>query len=240
MAEIQDEKSTGNLSINKKRFTLVKNFIIINSYLPLEAFLAPVVVLYYLQYMKISLWNYSNFISALFILNMLLEIPLGIISDKLGWNKSYLIGKSLYFTGLLLLMLYPGETVLIPSAILLSTGASLSSGNLESIAYDASAKSGNQDSYRPMLKKASSIGIIVSAFASICGGYLATKNIMYPMLADIIALAIGVILSIIYLKILWPGKDITIEKKHDKPGEKINNLLNVKNILFIPDFLFPC
>lgn len=239
MENIRESDKPDCIKVSKKRFLLIKNLIIINSFLPLEAFLAPVVVLYYIKYISVTLWEYSNFLSAIFILNIILEVPLGMVSDRIGWNKSYLIGRVIYFLGLLVLLIYPGELVLIPSAILLSVGGSLASGNLESIAYDASSKSKNEDRYQPILKRASSIGILVSAFASIAGGYLAAKNITYPMILDLVFLGTGTIISIICLLILWPGNDIVANSHQLK--NKFNNkkLESIKDVLFFPDFFIP-
>ncbi|WP_312412728.1 MFS transporter [Pseudescherichia sp.] len=239
MENIHECDKLDSVTISKKRFLLIKHLILINSFLPLEAFLAPVVVLYYLKYVSVTLWEYSNFISAIFILNMVLEVPLGVVSDKVGWNKSYLIGRVIYFLGLSILLIYPGRMVLIPSAILLSVGGSLASGNLESIAYDASSKSHNEDSYQPILKRASSIGILVSALASITGGYLAAKNIAYPMILDLVFLGTGTLISIICLLILWPGKDIVVNTTSPKKISNNKKLSEIKEIVFLPDFFIP-
>lgn len=226
-------------NINNKRFSLVKKFIIINSFLPLEAFLAPVVVLFYLQYMHVTLWDYSNFIAAIFIMNVLLEIPLGMVSDRFGWNKSYLIGRIIYFSGLLIILIHPDKLTLIPSAILLSVGGSLASGNLESIAYDASSKSNNDKSYSPLLKTSASIGGIVSALASILGGYLASENIYYPMIVDVTLLGVGIIPAVVFLFILWPGNDIVVKNISFEEEIKNRRFEKIKSILIIPDFFIP-
>lgn len=225
--------------IFQKRFLLIKYFSIINAFLPLEAFLAPVVVLFYLQYMHVTFLDYSNFIAAIFIMNMILEMPLGVISDRFGWNKSYLLGRVVYFLGLSILLIYPDRLTLIPSAILLSVGGSLASGNLESIAYDASLKSHNENHYSPLLKFVGVIGGVVSALASILGGYLASKNIVYPMVIDVLTLGIGIVPAVIFLFIIWPGADVVIKDSSFNLKGENNELSKIKDILIIPNFFVP-
>jgi len=217
-------------------YKLIRIFYYFHASLPLESFLAPVVVIFYLNHVGVSFFQYSYFIAALFILNMVLEVPLGVVSDVIGRRKSLIGGYIVYILGLSILLYGGGVMVLIPATLLLGIGQTLSSGNLDSIGYESFSESNNKEEFRPFLGKTNSLSIGVTALAALAGGYLSDIDIKIPMVIDIIFIAIKMTAGILLLLIFWKktvGKTVGINKIVFK-----NDYNSITNIVFSRKFLF--
>lgn len=195
---------------NLKKLKAIKCYFWVAAMTPLEAFIAPVVVLFYIEHLGINFMQYSNYIALLLIINLLLEVPMGVVSDKIGRRNALIIGNTIYCLALWLILSLPSITTLMVASILFGVGSTLASGNLQSIGYEAFESNGASGGYGGFLSKIGSFSIAVSALAALVGGYLADHSIVLPMIADIAILCIKIVLGVFLLVIVWP------KENHDK------------------------
>ena len=192
-----------------RRFQLIKYYYWMDAFVPVEAFIAPVVVVFYLHYVDISFATYSFYIASLCVLNAVLEVPFGIVSDVIGRRKALLIGEVFLGLGFLVIIIFPGVPALYVAAIFVSGGGALSSGNLNAIGYEALRDAGmDKGHFTTFLARMSTVSISIAAIASLLSGLLAMVNLALPMIVDILLIAIRVALGFIFLMALWPRKNI--------------------------------
>ncbi|MCE0493776.1 MFS transporter [Vibrio salinus] len=223
--------------INILKLKLIKTYIFIAAFTPLEAFLAPVIVVFYLKYIGISFIQYSNYIALLLILNSLLEVPMGVVSDLIGRKKALIIGNFIYFISMGVILYTPNIYTLYITAISFSIGSTLSSGNLGSIAYEIFSDNKIEDKYGIFFSKVGSISIGVSALAALAGGYLADIDISYPMIVDTLILGSKVLIGILIFVVFWPRNIDNNEKNSEQNNRESNTHKNKINLnIILSDF----
>lgn len=159
----------------------------------LELFIAPVMVLVYMRYVGLSFAEMSAFFSLILVLNWILELPTGVISDAVGRKKSLIVSKLIYLVGMLMLLVIKDWGGLICIAILLSVGNTLGSGNLSAICFEAFNKDNCQKDFHRYSANSTTVALIVSAVAAIASGYLADIDLRLVIYADALMLVLSTV-----------------------------------------------
>lgn len=183
-----------NLLLEKHRFLMIAK-----SALGIEAFLAPIMTLFYLDYVGISFSEYALFQTLLFILAGILELPTGVISDTFGRKQCLVVAELIYLTAMLLLVLIPSKTTVWICAVLYPLGATLGSGNLRGIVYELFKQHDREGEFHSISSRASGMQLLCGAIASLGGGYLAAIYLPLPMIIDCVLLAISILLTVTIL-----------------------------------------
>src|SRR5215211_5256574 len=106
-------------------------FLMINSALGIEYLFAPVMTIFYLNYVGLNFSAFSFFIASIFLLNVILEVPTGVISDTIGRKRAYVLAGFFYLAAMLILLVFGKAASLIAAALCFSIGGTLASGNLD-------------------------------------------------------------------------------------------------------------
>lgn len=185
---------------------------------------------FYLDYVGINFVTYSLFIACLFILNALLEVPLGAVSDFIGRRKALLLGNLFVGFGLLSIVLFPGKEVLYSASVFISSGGTLASGNLNSIGYEAFRDDEmEKEEFSRFLAKISTLSISAMDVAALLGGIVASINIALPMFIDIFLIMIKTCIGFFFFAVLWPDE----EKKIQKPEKLLLSRVELNEVIGI-------
>lgn len=105
----------------------------IQAVLSLEAFLAPVLIMFYTSYAGFTFEQYSAIIALIFVFLWMLEIPAGALADKYGRKRALIAGNGVYLSAMICLVMQshsvPGWLI----ALLFAFGGSLSSSTFQSM-----------------------------------------------------------------------------------------------------------
>lgn len=168
--------------------------------LALEAFSAPILVIFYTSYAGFTFTQYSSIISLIFIFLWGLEVPAGAFADKYGRKLALVTGNLIYLAAMICLV---GLGYLAPwwlIALLFACGSSLSSGAFQSMMFDVYAARGKDADFHTINARATSLSLLSAGIASICGGWLAARSLAFPMYADIGALTLLTLIFIVLLR----------------------------------------
>ena len=158
-------------------------------------FIGNLLVIYYLT----KGFNYAQIGTAAAIMTagyVLLEVPTGVVADKISRKLSVLIGLIIHSLGLLILIFLNSFPLLILYAILNALGGTFASGSLQSWLYDNLKHLSREKEFRKLMKDIKTITIPLSATTLIIGGFLAqyygfTLPLALTLLVEITALIIG-------------------------------------------------
>lgn len=163
-------------------------------------FLAPIMTIFYLDYVGIDFMEYAVFQMSLFILAGILEVPTGVFSDTIGRKFSLVVSELIYLTAMLLLVLFPAKSTVVLCAILYPLGSTLGSGNLSGIAFEVFKRENCEEEYKNVLSKGMGIQLLCGSLAALAGGYLAQYYLALPMMIDTVLLAISILLTVLFLE----------------------------------------
>lgn len=157
-------------------------------------FFAPVLVIYYEKVAGSFTLGLSIF-SIIFLTSALLEIPTGILSDKIGRKMTMTLGALSYVVGLTFLALANSYPLLVIGGLFEGLARSLYSGNNNALLHDTLKEIGKENEYHHYLGRTSSMFQISSGVAAILGGIIANFSfaivIWVSALAQVICLFIS-------------------------------------------------
>lgn len=160
----------------------------LGSTLGLEIFAAPVLIIFYLQYVGYSFQEYSLAMALILAFNWVLQIPAGALADRFGRKITLITGKIIY-AGAMLALLVLQRTIPVPVvALLFSLGTSIGGNGFQSMMFQIYAEMGEQQKFHKVMARGTSLSMLSGAIASVIGGYLATFSIALPMTVDLVAL----------------------------------------------------
>lgn len=169
--------------------------IILRSIFGAESFSAPIIAFFYLNHIGVSFAEYSLSLTIVFFISAFLQVPMGIISDKFGRKNALILGELLYATIWLALILHPSSIIFYLSVVIMPIAVSLSSGNLESLAYEAVAGTSYETEFKLLMKNVSSYSVLFGAIAGVIGGYISKYNVVLPVVIDTAILYISTLLT---------------------------------------------
>jgi MFS family permease len=158
--------------------------------LSLEAFSAPILIIFYTAYAGFTFAQYSSIISLIFVFLWVLEVPTGAFADRYGRKMALIAGNLVYLAAMICLVGLGHSAPWWLIALLFACGGSLSSGAFQSMMFDSYASEGRDADFHTVNARATSISLFSSGVASIVGGWLAARSLALPMYADIGVLAV--------------------------------------------------
>lgn len=207
----------------------------INNFLGFQLYMAPILVLFYLEHIGINFQEFTMFEMIVFLSITVLEIPSGAFSEAIGKKKAIIFANITIVAAMSFLIFFPSIYSLIITAFLFPIGVSLNSGNLPAIMYEILKKNQKESEYLEIASKGHSINLLMAVIASAIGGYLANINIIIPVIIDTICI-IGSTVSIYYF-IDTPKEDHVkkINFKAVKEGyfNIINSIKEVKSNAYL-------
>lgn len=199
-------------------------------------------LLYYLQFINNK--QIGTIELVVFFVAQLLEIPTGLIGDKVGWRKSILFGLPFLAIGNIIMGLAPSFTSFLVAGIIVGVGDAFLSGSVQSLQYHV-AKAENYD-FIKLQKETNKYRSVGALIATLIGGLAFTLDIHLPYYLRAIGfLAAFVIMFLI--KDIKAEKKINIEDQTKKLKEKIKyyiniftKLISIKEILGISIIMIVC
>ncbi len=166
---------------------------------------APVAILYFTKVTNSFAFGMSIF-SVVMVSSALMELPTGILSDRIGRKQTLLCGAVasafaivFYAVGGIYAMLFIG-------AILEGTSRAFFSGNNEALLYDTLAEDNQANAYQEIYGKVSSTSQVALAISAILGGIIASASYSGVMWLSLIpqVLNIGLAFSLVEPRIHRP------------------------------------
>lgn len=160
-------------------------------------------------------------LQALFSLSvMLLEVPSGYFSDRVGRKRALIIGYLLSISGYIAYSLAYGFWEFVWAEMLLGFGISFSSGTDSALLYDSLLEEGKESGYTRLEGRRFSAGLISESLASVLGGFLALASLRLPLYCEtaLLILALPVVFSIV-------EPSVCMVKSKKSPMEEILDVL---------------
>jgi MFS family permease len=148
-------------------------------------FYAPVAILYFAEVAGSFALGMSVF-SAIFISQSVLEVPTGVLSDRLGRKGTITAGALAGAAGLMLYSCANGYWLLLLGGVLEGAARAFYSGNNEALLYDTLAQSGAEHRFPELLGKTSSLFQAGLAAGALGCGLLAEHGLIWVMRLSII------------------------------------------------------
>ena len=150
---------------------------------------------YWLKYMSISEIGIIDAIA--FAVGVLIEIPSGLISDRLGRKYSLVIASFFQFLGSFIITISMNKFEIAAGFIIFQIGTALFSGTIEAFGYEESLK--NNLDYQDLLMKSQYFASFGNLFSLFIGGYFYLVNKNIPNFLWSLNYLISLILSIMIL-----------------------------------------
>lgn len=160
---------------------------------------APIAILYFSQISGSYALGMSIF-AATRLAQSLLEVPTGILSDKVGRKYTVVFGAA---AGVFALTFYAiGGTylVLLTGAIFEGLGRAFYSGNNEALLYDTLAEMGQREQYAEFLGKTSSMYQLALAISAVIGSLIAAFSFSAVLWLSVIPMALALVVSLMLVE----------------------------------------
>ncbi|MCO4745806.1 MAG: MFS transporter [Proteobacteria bacterium] len=161
-------------------------------------FWLPVFFLYFQQALDIGevLWLEAIYYTAFVIL----EVPSGYLSDRLGRRLTLIAGAALSSVGALVFATSHGFAPWALGQVLFAAGFAFDSGTDTSLLYDSLAAEGREDEYRQRESQAASASLWAVAAASLIGGLIGAIDLRLAYLATAVAVGTAAILAAAFVE----------------------------------------
>lgn len=155
----------------------------------------PVYVLF-LQSNGLTLYHVFLTQAWFSIIQLVLEIPSGYLSDRWGRKPTTILGTFSKAAGAGIMCLGSNFWMFLGGITLLATGSSLYSGTVEALLYDSLLEEGKEEKYREIEGHRGFIQFGTEAVASILGGLLALIALRASMIATFCFFCIGPFIAV--------------------------------------------
>lgn len=142
------------------------------------------------------------------VMQLILEIPSGMVADKIGCKKTVLSGLLCEIFAYVVLIFANGFEVCVAYSIFLALGYSLISGAETALIYESHLEIKRKDDYMKTIRKSGFWKMIVLSFVTIASGILYTKNIYLPHIISIVFLGISVCIIAMYKEVNTKSNEI--------------------------------
>lgn len=209
---------------NKQTLNKYKKYLEGSSLFPMQAFSNSILVLLYTTLLGLSMKEYLFLDMLLCSLNIVIEIPSGYISDKIGRKKAILISRAFLLMAYLGLLVGHDIHYGIGVVILVSIGTSLESGNIDAILYEKFVSLNMLDMLMKLYGKVNSKSMFLSIIYSLIAG----------VLIKFLGLKIIVIgdIALLFINSFYIYKYI----ESDKNGHLKENINKAKKTSILEDF----
>ena len=212
-----------------------KILIVLSSILQFQGFIGPVLFVFYTAYMGLTTAQYLFVDSLLFFIMAVCEIPSGMIADRFGRKRVLVVAKIAICIGMIILLTMKSLEGAILVSIIYGIFGALESGITDSIFYELFERENSLEEYEFLTAKTGGIGFIISILYGVIAGYVTDKNLVLPVILD---LMISVAMLICILIFLEDNGEYQAKDKLFLPTKK--QLGNVLPILLVFAMISSC
>lgn len=155
--------------------------------------------------------------------SLILEVPSGMIADRIGYKKCISIGLLIDVVGYIVILLSSKFFHIVIYSMLISAGTSIVSGADYSLLYESFIMLKREDQFKQYLRKVNSIKMYVVAVLTIASGFLYKLNAYLPFLLTAVLFVFAFIISFFYV-------DIKPSEEEAKTGLKEYFLFSINSI----------
>lgn len=195
-------------------------------------FWVPVVVLFW-QANGLSLTEIMVLQSLFAISIVLLEIPTGVVADKVGRKQSLVLGSFFLIIGFTTYFLGYNFWQFFGAEFILAIGAGFISGADSAFVYDSLKQTKKERDFKRVWGNSNSFGYFAAAITSIIGGFIAVYSLRLTWVPSIFGM---VILFFVALSFTEPKhyKRVAQEKSYlQHTKESFKEAFTNKNLLFL-------
>lgn len=183
----------------------------------------PVITLIYLS-KGLSFLEIGTLNSIGSLIIAFLEVPLGMVADRLGRKRNFIIGQGLTIVFLVVLFLSRHFFEIVVAEVIFSVATCFISGTDTSIVYDSLKYEKKEKEYGKILSSNSSAVIFVSIFVAIIATYAYSKNRNYIYLWSLL------IYTIVFLSSFFINEEAIY--KEEKKAKSETEKKTIKHHLF--------
>lgn len=145
----------------------------------------PFIVIYFAQ--VAGSWTLAmSVLSIMMVTSAALEIPTGILSDRMGRKRTLVLGSLFSVAAVTTYAIAPSFTLLALGALLEGTARSLFTGNNNAMLYDSARETGEEGGYHHLLGRTSTMFQIAAGVSAAIGGLLAFGSLRLVVALSII------------------------------------------------------
>lgn len=171
-----------------------------------SSFIIGIFVVYMLL-IGLSLAEVSIVISGYLIFSSIGQIPSGIFADRHGYKNAMIIGSLIFLGGLILFTFAKDFYWFLGGYSLMGFGSAMKQGADHALLYEGMKNDKEEKNFKKTVGRLDFYTNIFWAIAAVSGGILYVVNERLPFYAEIVLVAIGII-------ILITAKEPEKEKKH--------------------------
>jgi len=202
-----------------------------------EAFIGPVMVAFYTNYLGLTFFEMTLFFSISLAARGIAEMPAGVLSDILGKKRGLICGEIICLLSMAALFLQRfgnAGTGIYAIAVFWGVGGAISSGNLVPLLHEMRGRISDNEFHRNLSyrKSLSALSFLV---ASISSGYLAQVTLALPVILDIVYSSIFIALCCAYMPNTVPdGFELTKVSLISKIKIHLRKLIGVDRYKLFP------
>lgn len=170
-------------------------------------FIWPIEVLF-LKNRGFSFTNIMVIESVISIVQLILEIPSGILGDKIGCKKTVLLGLIFQISAYIILLFNVSLLGAYVYSILLACGYAFVSGADTALLYESHKILNKEADYGKTIRSAGSIKMFVLAFVTLISGALYKINLNIPYILSIVFLFISFVFILAFKEIKINNENI--------------------------------
>ncbi|OGD79547.1 hypothetical protein A2368_02295 [Candidatus Collierbacteria bacterium RIFOXYB1_FULL_49_13] len=159
-------------------------------------FYAPILILYFAQVTGSFALGMSLF-SVTMLSAAVLEIPTGVLSDRLGRKQTLVVGAVSALLAVLFYAIGAGYWALALGALLEGLSRALFSGNNDALLHDSLLEHGNEHEFAEYSGKTESLSQVAIAVVSILGGIIAFYSFTLVMYLSLLPALAGVFVALL-------------------------------------------
>ncbi|MCX6815267.1 MAG: MFS transporter [Candidatus Aenigmarchaeota archaeon] len=192
------------------------------SFFGLLNFFGPIYILFFQAY-SLSLTQIMLFMTVYGVVEIIFEVPTGVISDYMGRKKTMIVGAFFIFLEPLTIVVGHEYWHFIMAYVFLGIGSALLSGTDESIVYDSMIQMRKKRDYKKIYGTYIMFGQIGLIISALVGSYLFEINSKLPYAATAVALFIVVLITMTFVE---PKRKMPSKKLYKHMRESIGALRN--------------
>ncbi|HEY8190896.1 MAG TPA: MFS transporter, partial [Alphaproteobacteria bacterium] len=204
-------------------------------------FILPVIVPYYRDEIGLGFREFMIGEAAFSTLMILMEVPTGWISDVWGRRKTLMASAAAQVAGWSLLLYADSFLTAVMAQAALAVAVSLFSGTNSAMLYDSLLEAGREDEYRRLEGRRLGLGLYSIGIASMLGGFMYQVHHMLPLVATIISMMVGFVVTFLMKEPSWhrqavhknPFADMAVTFRYALRGHpEVGGIILLSAILF--------
>lgn len=165
-----------------------------------SVFILPIIIPFYRDELGLTFHDFLIGESVFAVSLILFDVPAGYLADRWGRKKTLILGSILMALAYTSLSLATGFWSAILAQGFIGIGVATVSGANSALLYDTLLSQGRESEYRRREGFRFALQLYSCAIASICGGYLYDLNHHFPIMIEIILIAISAVVAFLFVE----------------------------------------